>query len=143
VISKSSRIEACDAVISGPISRTRPDRSSATVSSTRWFSVTTCRARRSITGSETRERSATEASRNAGTPSASAAASHARRRSAYSPPAWRCGALVSTTSTASPSAARSNGMCSTSSERQSRNSACPSRHRIDADWSMIPVGTPA
>ena len=41
VMRKSSRIEACDAVSSGPMSDSRPASRSSTVSSTRAFSVTT------------------------------------------------------------------------------------------------------
>ena len=42
-----------------------------------------------------------------------------------------------------PAAAGSNGTWEVSSERQSSSSACPARQSSDADWSMIPVGTPA
>ncbi|MBM0239046.1 hypothetical protein JNW88_21360, partial [Micromonospora sp. ATA32] len=68
-----------------------------------------------------------------------AARSQALRREAYSPSACRCGARLSMTRTVSPAPSRSNGICSTDSERQSRKSACPARQRITADWSMMPV----
>ena len=42
-----------------------------------------------------------------------------------------------------PAAAGSNGTWEVSSVRQSSSSACPARQSSDADWSMMPVGTPA
>ena len=53
-----------------------------------------------------------------------------------------CDVPESTTSSASPAAARSRGTCSLVRSRVSRNSACPAVQSTDADWSRMPVGAP-
>ena len=60
VISKSSRMDSCEASRSGARSAMRPARSTSTASSTRAFSVTTWRTRRRITGSESCSSAASE-----------------------------------------------------------------------------------
>ena len=104
VISKSSRIDACEASRRGARSVRRPARSTLTASSTRAFSVTTWRTRRWITGSGSWSRAASRSvtSRNAGTPSSRAASSQLARRAAYSLSTSAWGVLVSRTRISSP-----------------------------------------
>ena len=71
-----------------------------------------------------------------------AASSHSARRFPYAPSARSCVALVLTSSRPAPAAAGSNGTCVVSSDRQSSSSACPAWDSSEADWSMMPVGTP-
>jgi hypothetical protein len=46
------------------------------------------------------------------------------------------------TSSRAPAAEGSNGTWDVSSDRQSSSSARPARHSSEADWSMMPEGTP-
>ncbi len=84
-ISKSSRIEACEATSSGPSRSKSPSRRASTAASTRAFSLTTWRARRTP-GSPSAPAAASTcsgvASRRAATPRVRVAASTAARRSA-------------------------------------------------------------
>ncbi|AKL64741.1 hypothetical protein M444_04200 [Streptomyces sp. Mg1] len=128
---------------SGPVSRSRWERSRRTVRSTRAFSVTTCRARARSTGSCRTFSCATDSmSRSASTPMSTAASSHSRRRAAYSPSARACLVPVSMTRRRRPAAARSSGSCARARERVSRKRACPGVQHMEAIWSITPHGTP-
>ncbi len=144
-ISKSSRMETCDADSIGPIWAIFPARSSSTVASTRAFSVTTCRARRRITGSSSDPAASSWSgvtSRSAGTPSTRAACSQERRRAPYSPVAWAWVTRVSTSSSARSAAATSSGTACACSDRQSRKTAWPAWASSAAIWSITPTGAP-
>ena len=81
-ISKSSRIDACEASNRSPIASGPEVVSASTVARTLAFSVTTCRTRRKVSSSSTDWafcRSATERSRRNGTPMTWAPRSHAAR----------------------------------------------------------------
>ncbi len=142
--SKSSRSDSCDAVSCAPTRSSWPARSSSAVSSTRWFSVMTCRARRRSTGSPIRSSALTSVtSRSDRAPRACAACSHAIRRAPYPPSVSSCCTRVSMTSTTSPAAAASKGTDLPVPARQSSSSAWPASDSRTASWSITPVGAPA
>ncbi|CAM3063615.1 hypothetical protein ACSL103130_11170 [Actinomyces slackii] len=136
--------------------RGRPSCRSATSSLVRAISVTTCRVRRTRMSasswlpcslasrrSSAAGRSCADRSASSSIPRMRAERSQAARRAPYWPSTRECLALVSMTSRASPSAARSKGTWVTEPSLQSSSRAWPSRQRSEADWSMPPVGAPA
>ncbi len=124
-ISKSSRIEVWDSRKSLPSVVTSSLVSASTEASTRAFSVTTWRARRSsgAGNSAILGRSSTESARNQRTWSRAAASSHSRRRIRYSPLAWEWDTPESITPI---SACAESGILSACSVAASRNRACAS-----------------
>ena len=117
--------------------RRRPRGSATAVSRTRWFSVSTWRARRRSTASSMDRSSPGRASRSG--PMWASAASHSRRRSAYAEPARVRGTPECTTTT---STSPGSGTGSIPRSWQSMRSAWPATPAAEVSWSMIPQGTP-
>ena len=102
----------------------RPRPSAATVSVTRWISVTTCRARRRTRSSGSASTTSSVAARRVGTPSARAALSQSARRDPYPPSVRAWETRVSVTSSVWP--ARSSGTTgSLGAGSKSMSSAAP------------------
>ena len=148
VMRKSSRIEACEAVRSGPMSGSRPSSSSRdTCEHAGVLGHDVADVAPQLVVVQPGERGVEvvgRTSRSAGTPSRRAASSQPRRRAPYSPSEWRCGARVSTTSTASPAAgeveaAPARVVVARACRRTAR--ARPRPRRLTS-WSIPPVGAP-
>ena len=116
-----------------------------TTSSTRAFSVTTCRTRRRITSSASRP------ARRPGRPGRRAAPARPSSAAACLAGPVPLGVLAVDQRVRRPGVDHQQGQPGAGEverhlldvqRRQSRNSAWPARPRIDAIWSMTPVGTP-
>ena len=142
-ISKSSRMEACDAANRSPSAGQSPLAMASTVCVTRAISVTTWRARRRMRSSASSATRSTVASRRESTPSRPTAVSQSARRLAYPPSTRACETPVSTTRSASPAPSSANGTARVGPSSKSISSAAPGSANIATVWSMPPVGAPA
>jgi len=145
VISKSSRMDTCEAVKMWPASTKSELPNAATKSSTLPFSVRTWRARRESIVLRTTSKSArprSQTSRKDDARKSAAARSQDARRAAYSPPtcSWRARESISSSTTPLASGSKATG--ATVRSRKSISSAVDGSPNSDASWSSKPVGAP-